>query len=348
MVAGCGSGSSDDQRAPDANAGSDQTVEERTEVTLDGSASSDSDGTIVAYTWSQIAGVPSVDIAAANSAQATFQAPDVTENTIFEFQLLVEDDGGATDTDTIAVTVVPVSNMPPTASISVPAVAEERSTINLDGSLSSDEDGAVTFLWTVVRSGDVPVRLHAATEAVARLAIGEATEEATVEVALQVTDGDGLEDVETATVQIEEIDVALLPPDPGRVSLDTLEGIDVNGDGVRDEVERALYALNEDSFNNRVILNSGARALQEALVASTTSDDRDDDAASASIAHFVTCLMAHSDMNVTREIATVEALMLNTDDRVAAYRAYSAGRHGTVQGILTVTAEDCSLSSNGG
>ena len=236
----------------------------------------------------------------------------------------------------------------PRASIAVAAVAEERSTINLDGSLSSDDGGDVTFLWTVVRSGDAPVRLHAATGAVARLVIGEVTEDATVEVALRVTDEGGLEDVETATVRIEEIDVALLPPNPGRASLDTLEGIDVNGDGVRDDVERALYELHKESFNNREILKIGARAYQQTLVASGTPDDRDDDAASATDSLFAGCLVDHSDMNARKEIATVQALMFNTDDRVAAYRAYSAGRHGTVHSIMTIAPEDCMLSNNGG
>ena len=198
-----------------------------------------------------------------------------------------------------------------------------------------------------MRSGDAPVRLHAVTGAVARLAIGEVIADATVEVALRITDDGGLEDVETATIRIEEIDVALLPPNPGPASLDTLEGIDVNGDGVRDDVERALYELHEDSFNNREILKNGARAYQEALVASATPDDRDDDAADAAGTRFATCLVKHSDMDVSKEIATVKALMLNTNDRVAAYRVYTASRHGAVQSIPTVGSEDCILSSDG-
>ena len=239
-------------------------------------------------------------------------------------------------------------NSPPTAFIAAPAVAEERSTINFDASLSSDDGGVVAFLWTVAGTGAVPVRLHGATGVVARLVIGEVTEDATVEVALRVTDGAGLEDVETATVLIEEIDVALLPPNPGRASLDTLDGIDVNGDGVRDDVERALYELHEDSFNNREILKNGARAYQQALVASATPDDRDDDAADVAGTRFATCLVKHSDMDVSKGIATVKALMLSTDERLAAYQVYTAGRHGTVQSVPTLGSEDCILNNDGG
>ena len=239
-------------------------------------------------------------------------------------------------------------NPPPTASIVAPAVAEERSTIRLDGSLSSDDTGGVAFLWTVIQAEDIPVQLHATAEAVARLVIGEVTEDATVEVGLRVTDAGGLEDVETTTVRIEEIDLALLPPDPGRTSLDTLEGIDVNGDGVRDEVERALYDLHADSSHNRQILKLGAHAYQQVLLSSRTPDDLDDDAASAAVDRYVGCLMDHSDLDAGTALATVRALMLNTDKRVAAYRQYLAGRHGKVQRLLAITAEDCISSDHGG
>ena len=112
MVAGCGGGDGEDEpsnSAPDARAGVDQTVVERTVVTLDGSASTDSDGTIVSYTWSQVSGTP-VNISGANSVRATFQAPNVPANTTLVFQLQVEDDDDATATDRVSVSVT-VANM---------------------------------------------------------------------------------------------------------------------------------------------------------------------------------------------------------------------------------------------
>ena len=61
---------------PTANAGQDQTVNEGDTVTLDGSGSTDSDGTIDSYSWTQTAG-PSVTLSGADSATPSFTAPDV-------------------------------------------------------------------------------------------------------------------------------------------------------------------------------------------------------------------------------------------------------------------------------
>jgi hypothetical protein len=67
--------------APTANAGPDQEVDESREglpslVTLDGSASTDPDGTIASYTWTQTEGPPVV-LADATTAHPRFTAPVV-------------------------------------------------------------------------------------------------------------------------------------------------------------------------------------------------------------------------------------------------------------------------------
>ena len=89
---------------PQANAGADQSVTSGANVTLDGSASTDSDGSIVSYLWEQTAGT-TVTLTDANTATASFTVPDVTETTSWSFSLTVTDDDDATDTDEITVTV---------------------------------------------------------------------------------------------------------------------------------------------------------------------------------------------------------------------------------------------------
>ncbi|MCF6239395.1 MAG: PKD domain-containing protein, partial [Candidatus Marinimicrobia bacterium] len=89
---------------PAANAGADQSVISGATVTLDGSASSDADGTIVSYLWEQISG-STVTLTDATTAVAGFVVPDVSVTTSWEFSLTVTDDEGATDTDNVVITV---------------------------------------------------------------------------------------------------------------------------------------------------------------------------------------------------------------------------------------------------
>ena len=93
-------------RAPTANAGPDQSVEESTTVNLDGRGSSDADGDALSYSWVQTGGAD-VGLSGAGTATPSFMAPDVAQNNpeTFTFELTVSD-GTATDTDTIGVTVV--------------------------------------------------------------------------------------------------------------------------------------------------------------------------------------------------------------------------------------------------
>jgi subtilisin family serine protease len=89
-------------QAPTADAGGDQSVKDGDEsgdevITLDGSGSSDSDGSIVSYSWS-VGGVEVATGATANVTQA------VADGTV-TYTLTVTDDGGLTATDTVDVTV---------------------------------------------------------------------------------------------------------------------------------------------------------------------------------------------------------------------------------------------------
>ena len=73
LLCACGGHASDDSVpprpnvAPYANAGTDQSVIGGSTVTLDGSASADTDGAVVSYAWTQTAG-PAVTLATTNTA----------------------------------------------------------------------------------------------------------------------------------------------------------------------------------------------------------------------------------------------------------------------------------------
>jgi len=91
--------------APIANAGLNQTVLEFATVTLDGTSSTDVDGNIVSYLWTQLSGKQVVILSPTN-ASATFIAPEVSSSgEILEFSLAVVDNSSGTDTDDVRITV---------------------------------------------------------------------------------------------------------------------------------------------------------------------------------------------------------------------------------------------------
>ena len=137
---------------PIADAGPDQTVSDADNsgaeaVTLDGTGSSDGDGTIVSYDWSESDGSGGVNPLGSGSTLGVSLGVGV--HTI---DLLVTDDEGATGTDSVTVTVL--ANQSPTADagpdVTVTDADESGAeTVTLDGTGSSDADGTiVSYEWT--------------------------------------------------------------------------------------------------------------------------------------------------------------------------------------------------------
>jgi PKD repeat protein len=136
---------------PVANAGADQTVtlasgSSTAPITLDGTGSVDPDaGGIVAYAWS-IDGTP----------VATGPSPTINlAEGIFTVTLLVTDNRGGTDDDTVTITVNASSNADPIAVAGPDQSAflegdDVDVAVLMDGSGSSDSDGTISsFAWLV-------------------------------------------------------------------------------------------------------------------------------------------------------------------------------------------------------
>lgn len=148
MHVGLGHGGGANNNAPRANAGLDQSVAGPAFVDLDGSASTDVDGDTLTYQWLQSSG-PSVTIVNAQSPIANFEAPAVTEQQTLTFELTVAD-GELTDSDivTVVLTSGTTANQAPTANAGSDQNVDELTTVQLDGSASSDVDGdALSYSW---------------------------------------------------------------------------------------------------------------------------------------------------------------------------------------------------------
>jgi len=131
-------------KPPVANAGTNQAINLPTStVTNSGSLSSDADGTISSYAWLKISGPSTFTIV--NSSSVSTAVTSLVQG-VYQFQLTVTDNNGATAKDTVQITVnsinSPVANAGPDKSITLPI-----STTNLTGS-GTDADGTIsTYGW---------------------------------------------------------------------------------------------------------------------------------------------------------------------------------------------------------
>ena len=192
--------------APAADAGPDQTVDEGLSITLDSSNSTDADGTIASYLWTQKAGT-SVTLSDAASAQPTFTAPYVgLTGEALTFQLTVTDNGGLADTDTVIINVSNV-NQAPTADAGPDQTVHEADTVTLDGSNSSDPDGSVvTYSWTQIEG--IPATLSDTTEAKPVFTAPDVTSQASLKFKLSVSDDGGLQSEDTCIVNVSGANMA--------------------------------------------------------------------------------------------------------------------------------------------
>lgn len=175
-------------RKPTAAAGADQSVEGPASVSLDGSASKDSDGTIASYVWSQVSGT-AVTLANGNTAVANFDVIEVTQQETLTFSLTVTDNEGATSTDTVVVTVNPKDTGPvntaPVAVVTAQAKANAGDVVVVDASASSDADqDTLAFTW------DVPAGINATVQgALVSFVATEYTQDTTLNFSVTVSDG---------------------------------------------------------------------------------------------------------------------------------------------------------------
>ncbi|MBI4743555.1 MAG: PD40 domain-containing protein, partial [Actinobacteria bacterium] len=191
-------------QAPTANAGENQIVNENTSVNLSGTGT-DPDGDTLSYNWTQTAGSPTVTLNNPNLATPSFTAPQVTTDTILTFKLTVDDKKGGTNSDEVIITVKNVNKFP-AANAGVDQTVNENTTVNLDGTGSSDPDGnTLSYNWKQT-AGTPAVTLNSPNSATPSFTAPEVTTDTIL--TFQLTVNDGKDGTATDTVDITVKNVA--------------------------------------------------------------------------------------------------------------------------------------------
>ncbi|MDI3322283.1 PKD domain-containing protein [Pinibacter soli] len=137
---------------PVANAGANQAITlPVSTVTLNGTGSTDSDGSIASYSWTKVSG-PSAGVITSPSSSTTTVTGLIAGT--YVYQLTVTDNSGGTSSAnvTISVNAAAIVNVAPTAVAGAnQTITLPTSSVTLDGSASKDPDGSISrYAWAQV------------------------------------------------------------------------------------------------------------------------------------------------------------------------------------------------------
>ncbi|MFM9909763.1 MAG: PKD domain-containing protein [Chitinophagaceae bacterium] len=140
---------------PIAKAGNDQAISLNTNVTLNGSNSTDADGNLVRYTWSKLSGPASGVINSPVTTNGISTISGLTIEGTYQYELKVLDNRASSSLDTITITVTtgisgtnnaPFAKAGPDISLTLPT-----NNTTLNGASSYDSDGSIiNFSWTKI------------------------------------------------------------------------------------------------------------------------------------------------------------------------------------------------------
>jgi hypothetical protein len=127
----------------------------------------------------------------------------------------------------------------------------------------------------------------------------------------------------------------ILPPDPGNEGKKTLEGIDSDNDGVRDDLQIAIYnyAPKPEEERLRAAITQDAKANQLAMIAGHTKDPQIIEEARLAISLSVSCTnKIREEYEKGNFVKQMERKAFNTAERVEAYMRYNEALSGRVLG----------------
>jgi hypothetical protein len=266
-LAACGGGggsSPPPNHVPVANAGNAQTINKRTETTLDGSGSSDADGDVLTYSWKQTAGA-AVQLSSSSAAKPTFTSPG--KSGALTFQLTVSDGHSSSTPATVTFTV---ANRAPTAAAVADGTVAAATSFSLDGTASSDPDGdPLTYTWTQTSGTSVSL----VGPATARPAFIAPASSDTLVFQLMVSDGETQSAAATETVVVQGSASAMPPVANAGVdqTIPKRANVSLSGYGSTPVSATLTYQWQQSSGTTVTLTNSGS--VSPTFVAPATPGD---------------------------------------------------------------------------
>ena len=252
-------------QAPSANAGPDQSVNEKTEVSLIG-AGTDADGHITDYAWQQIDGTPVV-LSGTNTATTQFTAPETTTTVTLNFRLTVTDNAGATASDTVQVRVEPLNEAPQAHAGDDLSVAE-TTLVSLSGSGMDNDGHVVSYLWQQI--GGMEVALQDSEKASASFTAPITVAPLTLQFLLTVIDNEGASAHDEVTVTVYPVNELPVADAGADITVDEQALVNLSGSGNDNDGQIVSYQWSAQGNPTLVIQN--ATQANASVQTPTTTD----------------------------------------------------------------------------
>ena len=127
-----------------------------------------------------------------------------------------------------------------------------------------------------------------------------------------------------------ELKIAL-PVDPGKEGEKTLEGVDTDGDGVRDDIQIAIYKRYPNDQLKQDALKQAAKAIQKEVISGNVEDLDLALKATEESSLSLYCLAERFE-DFSQEMDYLEYIFINTDERSEAYIKYNELLNGQIFG----------------
>lgn len=235
---------------------------------MDASSSSDPDGSIASYNYTFTHESGQVVSKTTSTSVETFELNPLPGQ--WNYELVVVDNK---DKSSEPYTGSFVMGQPPVLAFSLVAIyAPLKYSINASSSTSPIEE-PLSFHVVILKDGS-PYATHSSEEAVFELPTLK--QNGSYEFQVQAIGESGLKSSAqsaSVTVDMPAVGDDVLPPDPGEEGRKTIEGIDLDEDGVRDDIEHFVYEFVEDKESS--IRRELLRYSQEFGVLIRNPDDSD-------------------------------------------------------------------------
>ncbi len=191
---------------PTADAGGAYSGTEGSDIALDGTGSSDSDGSIVSYAWTYqvVTAHATASCTITNPGSASLASIECTDNGAYSVTLTVTDDDGASDDETVTLTV---TNANPVAGAGGAYTGNEGGNVSLTGSKSdAGSNDTHGYKWTwAAQSGVDNGATCSFSDDTALSPTVSCTDDGVYTLTLEVTDDDNGTDTDDATLTLSNV-----------------------------------------------------------------------------------------------------------------------------------------------